>query len=116
MSSEFDELVARDGVIVAGRLGPDWHIAEHKSVGLFLEYPQTFELMSSFSAAIHMMFNTMALAMTTVAAVSWQPLKGWAVSSGPYSVVVHGDRFVFAETDKVGSFDELRHLLQERTR
>lgn len=113
MSSAFDELISRDGVIVAGRLGPDWRIAEHKSVGLFMEDPRAFELMSSFSTAIHMMFNTMALAMSSVAFVSWQPVNGWAVSSGPYSIVVHGDRFVFAETDKVGSFDELRNLLQK---
>lgn len=50
--SEFDELVSRDGVIVAGRLGPDWRIAEHKSVGLLIEDPRVFELMSSFAAAI----------------------------------------------------------------
>ena len=35
--SEFDELVSRDGVLIAGRFGPDGHIAEHQSKGLFIE-------------------------------------------------------------------------------
>ena len=113
MSSEFDELISRDGVMVAGKFGPDWRIAEHKNVALFLEVPGAFELIGSFAEAIQMLFNTMALAMSGAAGVTWQPVKGWAVSSGPYSIVVHGDRFVFAETDRVGSFDELRHLLQK---
>jgi roadblock/LC7 domain-containing protein len=111
--SEFDELVSRDGVIVAGRFGPDWRIAEHKSVGLLIEDPRVFELMSSFSATIQTMLNTMAVAMGDVAAVSWQPMEGWAVWSGPYSVVLHGDRFVVAETEKIRSVDELRHLLKQ---
>ena len=45
---EFDELVSRHGVLVAGRLGPDWRVAEHKSSGLFIEVPQVFEMMTSF--------------------------------------------------------------------
>ena len=32
---EFDELVSRDGVLVAGRFGPDGRVAEHKSTSLF---------------------------------------------------------------------------------
>ena len=35
-----------------------------------------------------------------------------AASGGIYSIAVHGDRFVVVETDNVGSFDELRQLLQ----
>jgi hypothetical protein len=62
-----------------------------------------------------MMLNTMAVAMSGVAAVSRQPVKGWAVSSVPCSVLLHGDRFVVAETEEVGSFDDLRRLLQGRT-
>ena len=111
--SEFDELVSRDGVILAGRIGPDWRVAEYKAVGLFIEEPRAFEMMSSFSAAIQMTLNTMALAMSSVAPVSWQPVEGWAVSSGIYTFVMHGDRFVLAETERVGSFDELRRLLSE---
>ena len=28
--SELDELVALKGVLMAGRFGPDWQVAEHK--------------------------------------------------------------------------------------
>ena len=35
--SEFDELVSRDGVLIAGRFGPDWRVAEYKSVWLMIE-------------------------------------------------------------------------------
>ena len=43
------------------------------------------------------------------------PSRAGAFSGGNYSVAVHGDRFVFVETAKVGSFDELRRLLHEIT-
>ena len=36
---EFDELVSHHGVLVAGRFGPDWRIAEHKSEFLLIEVP-----------------------------------------------------------------------------
>jgi hypothetical protein len=34
------------------------------------------------------------------------------VSRDGVLIAVHGDRFVVVETDKVGSFDELRQLLR----
>lgn len=37
--SELDELVSRDGVLLAGRFGPDWRVAETKTRGLFFEIP-----------------------------------------------------------------------------
>ena len=33
--SEFDELVASPGVLMAGRFGPEGRIAEHKTTGLY---------------------------------------------------------------------------------
>lgn len=116
--SEFDELLSRDGVVMAGRFGPGWRIADHKSRGLFIENPAAMELAHRFCAALTMMFDSMALAMDSVTrtgfdTASWRPLKGWSFRGGDYSIVVRGDRFVFAETKKVKSFDELRRLLGE---
>ena len=110
--SEFDELVSRRGVLMAGRFGPDWRVAETKSKGLFVELPQAIEVMGSFCAAIQSMFDALAVAMSGFSPSAWTPVHGWAASGGSYSVAVHGDRFVVVETDKVGSFDELRRLLQ----
>ena len=110
--SEFDELVSRHGVLMAGRFGPDWRVAETRSKGLFVEYPPAMEVMGSFCAAIQSMFNALAVAMGGFSPSTWTPVHGWAASGGIYSIAVHGDRFVVVETDKVGSFDELRHLLQ----
>ena len=111
---EFDELVKRHGVLVAGRLGPDWRVAEHKSVSLFIEIPEVFEMMTSFCASIQMMLNTMALAMTRVSPVpeTWQPVKGWGASIGSYSFALHGDRFAIAQTEYIRSIDELLDLLR----
>ncbi len=112
--SEFDELVSRHGVLVAGRLGPDGRVVAHKNPGLIIEDPAVFELMTSFSTAVQTMLNTMALAMSHVGAVpEWQPMKGWSVSSGIYSFTRYGERFVVTKTDKVESFDELRRLLED---
>ena len=62
-----------------------------------------------------MTLNTMALAMTRVAP-SWEPLKGWAVSSGIYTFLMHGDRFVLAETDKVGSLTNCASCFRSQIR
>ena len=112
--SEFDELVSRKGVLVAGRFGPDWRVAEHKSTSLFIEEPQVFEMMSSFCASIQMMLNTMALGMTRVSPVpeTWRPVNGWGASIGGYSFALHGDRFAIGQTEYLGSIDELLDLLR----
>ena len=114
---EFDELVSRHRVLVAGRLGPDWRVAEHKSSGLFIEVPQVFEMMASFCASIQMMLNTMALAMTRVSPVpeTWWPVNGWGASIGAYSFALLGDRFVIGQTEYIRSIDELLELLRQVT-
>jgi roadblock/LC7 domain-containing protein len=38
---------------------------------------------------------------------------GWALSGGDFSMVLHGDRFVIAETEKVKRFDELRVVVSD---
>ena len=110
--SEFDELVSRVGVLMAGRFGPDWRVAESRSRGLFVEFPPAMEVMGSFCAAIQSMFNALAVAMGGFSPSTWTAVHGWAASGGIYSVAAQGDRFVVVETNQVGSFDELRQLLQ----
>jgi roadblock/LC7 domain-containing protein len=111
--SEFDELVSRPGVLMAGRFGPDWRVAETRSRGLFVEFPAALEVMGSFCEAIQSMLNALAVAMGGFSPSTWIPIHGWAASGGIYSIAVHGDRFVVVETEKVGSFDELRQLLRD---
>jgi hypothetical protein len=36
---EFDDLVARPGVLMAGRFGPDWRVTEHETAGLYVGNP-----------------------------------------------------------------------------
>ena len=81
--------------------------------GLFFEYPPAIEVMGSFCEAIQSVFNALAVAMGGFSPSAWTPVHGWAASGGSYSIAVHGDRFVVVETDKVGSFDELRQLLRD---
>ena len=61
--SELDDLVAIDGVLMAGRFGRDWSIAEHKSKALYLENPAATEMAQWFCAAITMMLSSMAHAI-----------------------------------------------------
>jgi len=78
--SEFDDLVKLDGVVMAGRFGPDGRIAEHKSEALFVENPQLLEMAAWFCAAATRMFKSMAFAVDTVMRsgfdqTSWLPQK-----------------------------------------
>ncbi len=119
--SEFDQLISRDGILLAGRFGPDWRIAEHKSKGLYFENPQAVEMAQWFCAAVTVLFSSMAFAMDEVKSTgfdqtSWLPQKGWTFSGGDYSIAVHGDRFVFGEAEKIQGLDELRRLLHEGKR
>ena len=119
--SEFDQLISRDGILLAGRFGPDWRIAEHKSKGLYFENPQAVEMAQWFCAAVTVLFSSMAFAMDEVKSTgfdqtSWLPQKGWTFSGGDYSIAVYGDRFVFGEAEKIQGLDELRRLLHEGKR
>ena len=98
--------------LMAGRFGLDWRVAETMSRGLFVEYPAGLEVTGSFCEAIQSVFNALAVAMGGFSPSTWTPVHGWAASGGTCSISVHGDRFVVVETDKVGSLDELRQLLQ----
>ena len=60
--SKFDDLVSRHGVIMAGRLGPDGRVAEHKSEGLYLEVPAALEMAHWFTSSATAMFASMAAA------------------------------------------------------
>ena len=116
--SEVDDLVKLDGVLVAGRFGPDGSIAEHQSHALFVEVPRMLEMARWFCAAATMMFKSMAFAVDTARGpgfdtTSWLPEKGWAYWGGDFAVVVYGDRFVFAEAEKIHSLDELFRLVQQ---
>jgi roadblock/LC7 domain-containing protein len=114
--SEFDELVALDGVLMAGRLGQDGRIAESKTASLYVTNPDSAEMAQWFCSAITSMFGSMAYAVDRVNRTgfddsSWLPVKGWAYTGGDYSIVIRGDRFMIAERAKLGSFDQLDRLL-----
>ena len=78
--SEFDELVSRDGVLMAGRFGPDWRVAETKSKGMFVEFPPAIEVTGSFCSAIQSMFDALTVAMGGFSPSAWTPVHGWAAS------------------------------------
>jgi roadblock/LC7 domain-containing protein len=80
--SEFDELVASPGGLMAGRFGPDGRVAEHKSKGLYVENPATTAMAQWFCAAITTMFSSMAYAVdlvdrTGLDQTSWLPVRIW---------------------------------------
>jgi roadblock/LC7 domain-containing protein len=115
--SEFDDLVASPGVLMAGRFGPDGRVTEHKSRGLYMGNPAATGMAQWFCAAITMMFSSMAYAVDMVDKggfnqASWLPAQSWMYSGGDYVIAVHGDRFVIAERAKLGSLDEVADLLR----
>ena len=72
--SELDELVSRHGVLMAGRFGPDWRVAETKSKGLFVEFPPALEVMGTFCVAIKSMFDALTVAMGGFSLSAWTPV------------------------------------------
>ena len=50
--SEFDELVASPGGLIAGRFGADGRVAEHKTAGLYVENPALTGIAQWFCAAV----------------------------------------------------------------
>ena len=115
--SEFDELVASPGVLMAGRFGPDGRVAEHKTTGLYIENPALTGIAQWFCAAVTTMFGSMAYAVDTVtqsgfSQASWLPVRSWTYSGGDYVIAVVGDRFAIGERAKLGSLDELSQLLR----
>ena len=111
--SGFDELVSRPGVIMAGRIGADGRVAAHKSEGLYLELPGALEMAHWFTSAATTMFAAMAAALDGVtAAGSWRPMASWYIG-GDYGIAVHGTYFVFAESAKIESLDEIAGLLRQ---
>jgi roadblock/LC7 domain-containing protein len=115
--SEFDELVASPGGLMAGRSGPDGRVAEHKSKGLCVENPATTAMARWSCAAITTMFSSMAYPVdladrTGFDQTSWLLVRSWTYSGGDYVIAVYGDRFVIAERAEPGSIDELNRLLR----
>jgi roadblock/LC7 domain-containing protein len=117
-TSEFDQLLSQDGILMAGRFGPGWTVADHKCKGLFVECPAALEMARSFCSAITMVFNSLAFAADSITRTgfdpsTWLPQQGWAFTGGDYSIAVHGDRFVIGESKKIRSFDELSRMLRQ---
>lgn len=118
-TDEFEALVSRRGVIMAGRIGSDGRVAEHKSEGLFIEDPVALELAHWFVSAATMMFTSMAATLDQRShtgafdTTSWLPMTSWMYRGGDYALVVRGTVFVFVEAAKVKSLDELAGLLRQ---
>jgi roadblock/LC7 domain-containing protein len=113
--SEFDDLVASPGVLMAGRFGQDGRMAEYKTSGLYT--PVITGIAQAFCVAMTTMFGSMAYAVDLVHQdgfdqTSWLPVRSWTYSGGDYMIAVHGDRFMIAERAKLGSLDEMSRLLR----
>ena len=112
--NEFDDLLSRRGVIMAGSFGPDGRVAAHKSKGLYIENPAALEMAHWFTSTATLMFTSMAAALDQLTvAGSWLPMTGWIYNGGDYGIAVHGTHFVFVESAKIDSLDEMAGLLRE---
>jgi roadblock/LC7 domain-containing protein len=112
--NEFDDLVSRPGVTMAGRLGPDGRVAEHQSTRLYLENPAALEMAHWFCSAATWMFTSMGAALNQLTvAGSWLPTTGWRYSGGDYAIIVEGTYFVFVESIRIESLDEVVEVLHQ---
>ncbi|MGP0108485.1 MAG: DUF2173 family protein [Acidimicrobiales bacterium] len=110
--SEIDDLIAVKGVMIAGRFGPDWSLAEHKTEPLFFEVPAAMAVLSTFCSAIQSMFSALAISLGGLTPAQWTPVHGWSASGGDYTIVLVGSHFAIADTSQLGSIDEIARLLE----
>ena len=109
--TEIDDLIAVKGVMIAGRFGPDWSLAEHKIQPLFIEVPAAMSVLGTFCAAIQSMLTALATSLGGLTPAHWSPVHGWTASGGEYTIAVEGSRFIIADTSQLGSLDDVRRLL-----
>jgi roadblock/LC7 domain-containing protein len=81
--SDLDDLVARPGVLLAGRLGPDGRVAEHKTAGLYVDVPALTGIMRWFCAAVTTMFGSMTCAVGTLSQGGSARPAGYSRGAGP---------------------------------
>jgi roadblock/LC7 domain-containing protein len=99
---------------MAGRLGPDGRVTEHKSESLFIENPAMLEMAHWFVAAVTMMLTSMGSALDQLTVPgTWLPPSGWTYRGGDYAIVVDDAKFVVAESAKMESLDELAGPLRQ---
>lgn len=82
-ASEFDQLVSQDGILMAGRFGPDWTVTEHKCKGLFVESPAALQMASTFCSSITMVFNALAFAADSITRTGFDPSSWLPSKAGP---------------------------------
>ena len=115
--NEFDELVSRPGVLMAGRFGSDGRVAEHNSTSLLIENPGAMAMTQSLCSAVTTMLTAMAFAADQLYhssgwdTTTWLPMSSWTYTGGDYTVAVYGDKFAFAQTARVKNVEELRSLM-----
>jgi roadblock/LC7 domain-containing protein len=87
-----------------------------RAPGLHIANPALTRMAQGFCAAITTMFSSMAHAVDIAEQSGfdesgWLPLRSCTYSGGDYVSALHGDRFLIAERAKLGSLDDLNHLL-----
>lgn len=107
-----DELLAIDGVKVACEFALDGTPCDVKSkMGL----PDGLaERAAQYIATVTMMFDTLGGAFTKESGMSWAPQRGWSYSGGDWTVVVAGNRAVFADTDIMDAEALMSEIAGER--
>jgi roadblock/LC7 domain-containing protein len=98
MATTLKDLLVIDGVVASFEFGADGSLVDYAST---IDMPQSLATMTTqFSSSVTQMFNTLSEAFSKISWMEWSPQHGWAYSGGKYTVVVGGNRGVFAQTEE----------------
>ncbi len=92
-----DEILTIRGAMMACQFTPDGKCSDIRS-RLDLS-PELGDRAGTYIATVTMLFNTLAEAFSKESHMRWTPQQGWTYSGGDWTVIVGGNRAVFAQTN-----------------
>lgn len=106
-----EELVNIEGVVFACEFTADGKSSDYR---VKMDVPREMaDKAAEYIATVTMMFNTLAGSFTQVSHMNWVPQQGWMYSGGDWTVVIGGNKAIFAETSKA-DLTKLHNLMMEQ--
>lgn len=109
--ASLEELVNNEGVVFACEFTADGRCIDYMAK---TDMPREMaDKAAEYIATVTMMFNTLAGSFTQISQMNWVPQQGWIYSGGDWTVIIGGNKAIFAETSKA-DLTKLHNLMMEQ--